>query len=138
MTTSPTDRRLARLALAGLTAVALAAMAFRVAEASSSSPVPPGATEDQVQAGAHLFQTSTCNSCHGTDAHGTEQGPDLGSGHWLWSGGDLAGLRGTIAQGVAQPKQYGGPMPPMGGAQLSQQDVDALAAYVWSVGHAGR
>ena len=28
-------------------------------------------------------------------------------------------------------------MPPMGGAQLSQADVAAVAAYVWAIGHAG-
>jgi hypothetical protein len=26
-------------------------------------------------------------------------------------------------------------MPPMGGAQLSQADLSALADYVWAIGH---
>jgi mono/diheme cytochrome c family protein len=26
-------------------------------------------------------------------------------------------------------------MPPMGGAQLSSSDLDAVAAYVWALGH---
>jgi hypothetical protein len=29
-------------------------------------------------------------------------------------------------------------MPPLGGAPLSPQDVAAVAAYVWAVGHAGK
>ena len=28
-------------------------------------------------------------------------------------------------------------MPPMGGAQLSQADVAAVADYVWALGHQG-
>jgi hypothetical protein len=28
------------------------------------------------------------------------------------------------------------PMPPKGGAQLSESDVTAVAAYVWAIGHA--
>jgi glucose/arabinose dehydrogenase/cytochrome c5 len=97
-------------------------------------PVPPDATEAQVRAGARLFAASTCTGCHGTGGRGTPLGPDLTSGHWLWSDGSLAGIRHTIAEGVAQPKQYRSPMPPMGGAQLSDQDLAAISAYVWSVG----
>ena len=29
-------------------------------------------------------------------------------------------------------------MPPLGGAQLSPQDVAAVADYVWAIGHAGK
>jgi mono/diheme cytochrome c family protein len=29
-------------------------------------------------------------------------------------------------------------MPPMGGAQLSPADVNAVAAYVWAIGHPAR
>jgi hypothetical protein len=44
-------------------------------------------------------------------------------------------LTATIEKGVAQPKQYQGVMPPLGGAPLSQQDVAAVSAYVWALGH---
>ena len=36
----------------------------------------------------------------------------------------------------ASPRNYTGVMPPKGGADLSDQDVAAVAAYVWAVGHA--
>jgi len=39
---------------------------------------------------------------------------------------------------VAQPKNYRSPMPPRGGAQLDQQQVAALAAYVWALSHPQR
>jgi len=41
----------------------------------------------------------------------------------------------VITKGVPAPKQYRSPMPPMGGAQLSSDDLAALSAYAWSVGH---
>jgi mono/diheme cytochrome c family protein len=36
---------------------------------------------------------------------------------------------------VAQPKKYRSPMPAMGGAQLTPQQVKEVAAYVWSNNH---
>jgi mono/diheme cytochrome c family protein len=60
----------------------------------------------------------------------------LNAGHWIWGDGSLASLTQTIKEGVANPKQYSGVMPPLGGAELSQQQLAAVAAYVWAVGHA--
>jgi hypothetical protein len=39
------------------------------------------------------------------------------------------------ADGVPSPKEYRSPMPPKGGAQLSNADVGAVAAYVWALSH---
>ena len=78
---------------------------------------------------------ATCTGCHGGDAKGTTLGPNLTSGNWLWSNGSYAGIAATVAQGVAQPKQYRAPMPAMGGAQLSSDQVMAVAAYVWALNH---
>jgi hypothetical protein len=44
-------------------------------------------------------------------------------------------LDGTIDDGVPNPKDYRSPMPPKGGAQLSNDDVRAVGAYVWALGH---
>jgi glucose/arabinose dehydrogenase len=103
-------------------------------------PTPPGATADQVTLGNRIFHgeasDGTCSGCHGSDAGGSTVGPALNSGHWLWSDGGLAGLTATIENGVVQPKQYQGVMPPLGGAPLSPRDVATVAAYVWAVGHA--
>lgn len=104
----------------------------------SPLPIPPGSTQAQVDAGDRLFHSLTCTGCHGTDAHGTPLGPDLTAGKWLWGDGSVASIRATIAKGVSAPKQYRSPMPPMGGAQLSDKDLDAISAYVWAVGHQGK
>jgi hypothetical protein len=35
---------------------------------------------------------------------------------------------------VPKPKEHLGAMPPMGGAELAQPEIAALAAYVWAIG----
>ncbi|MEJ0039506.1 MAG: PQQ-dependent sugar dehydrogenase [Gammaproteobacteria bacterium] len=109
------------------------------AGAAARLPTPPGATAEQVALGDRIFhgQASggTCAGCHGTDAKGTQVGANLAAGKWLWSDGSLNGLADTIRKGVTAPKQSIGGMPPLGGAQLSAADVNAVAAYVWAMGH---
>lgn len=105
-------------------------------------PVPPGATAEQVALGDRIFHGKaaggTCSGCHASDAKGTQLGPNLTAGKWLWSDGSLKSLTETITKGVPVPKQSLGAMPPLGGAQLSKDDVAAVAAYVWAVGHKGK
>jgi glucose/arabinose dehydrogenase/mono/diheme cytochrome c family protein len=103
---------------------------------------PPGATKDQLARGERIFEGvadgGTCSGCHGPDAKGTSVGPDLTSGTFLWGDGSLASIRRVIANGVPHPKRYTGVMPPKGGAQLSPQDVAAVADYVWAISHEGK
>jgi len=112
-------------------------VAAPVAKAATAVlPTPPGATAAQVAAGDRVYHAQSCAGCHGSDAKGTPLAPDLTSGTWLWGDGGLASIHDTIAKGVPEPKKYRSAMPPMGGASLSAQDLDALSAYVWAVGHA--
>jgi mono/diheme cytochrome c family protein len=108
--------------------------------ATPDLPVPPGATKDQVALGDRIFHgevsDGTCGGCHGSDAKGTSVGPDLTSGAWVFGDGSLAAITKTVTDGVPRPRNYSGAMPPKGGAQLSDSDTAAVAAYVWSVGHA--
>ena len=62
-------------------------------------------------------------------------GPDLTNGKWIWSDGSLNGIKQTIVKGVPAAKQSIGAMPPRGAAPLTDQDVDAVAAYVYALGH---
>ena len=102
-------------------------------------PIPPGASPRQVALGDRIFhgqaRGGTCAGCHGTDGKGTTMGSDLTSGKWLWGDGSVQAITQTIAQGVPQPKDHTGVMPPMGGARLSQTDLTAVADYVWAIGH---
>ena len=54
---------------------------------------------------------------------------------WLWSDGSPKGIAATIKNGVPQPKQHTGAMPPYGGIKLGDSELDAVAAYVWALGH---
>jgi cytochrome c551/c552 len=76
----------------------------------------------------------TCYVCHGQDAKGSGVGPNLTDAEWLNNDGTLAGITGTVKNGVAQPKKAPAPMPPMGGASLSDDQVKAVATYVHSLG----
>jgi glucose/arabinose dehydrogenase/cytochrome c553 len=104
-------------------------------------PTPPGATAQQVALGNRIFHgeaaNGACSGCHGSDAGGSPVGPPLNTGHWLWGDGSLASLNDIIDKGVPKPKLYEGVMPPMGGSPLSKQDLAAVSAYVWAIGHAG-
>jgi glucose/arabinose dehydrogenase/mono/diheme cytochrome c family protein len=107
--------------------------------AAASLPVPPGATKEMVMLGERIYRGAVggagCTGCHGSAGTGTALGPNLTDSHWRWSDGSLQGIKSTITQGVPQPKQYRSPMPPLGGAQLNDEQVSAVAAYVWALGH---
>jgi mono/diheme cytochrome c family protein len=76
----------------------------------------------------------TCYVCHGQDGKGSGVGPNLTDEEWLNTDGTLAGITQTVQSGVPTPKQAPAPMPPMGGASLSPDQVKAVAAYVHSLG----
>jgi mono/diheme cytochrome c family protein len=77
----------------------------------------------------------TCIGCHGSDAKGSPQAPSLVNGKWLHGDGSLKSIEQTIANGVQKPVAYTEPMPPKGGAPLTDADVAAVAAYVWAISH---
>jgi hypothetical protein len=76
----------------------------------------------------------TCYACHGQDGKGSGVGPNLTDGEWLNTDGTLAGITQVIQSGVPTPKKAPAPMPPMGGASLSPDQVKAAAAYVHALG----
>jgi glucose/arabinose dehydrogenase/mono/diheme cytochrome c family protein len=107
----------------------------------SNLPVPSGATQEMVALGGRIYHGqvggAACTGCHGDSAEGTTLAPALTGKNkkWLWSDGSYAGIAKTITEGVPQPKEFRSPMPPMGGAQLTPDQVSALAAYTWSLNH---
>jgi glucose/arabinose dehydrogenase/cytochrome c5 len=106
---------------------------------TSGLTAPPGTTPAMVALGNRVYHGqaggATCTGCHGADAKGSPLGPDLTANKWLWSNGSYAGIAATVAGGVAQPKNYRSPMPAMGGAQLSSDQVMAVSAYIWALNH---
>jgi glucose/arabinose dehydrogenase/mono/diheme cytochrome c family protein len=109
------------------------------AGAEANAKVPEGATREMVALGGQIYRGqvggAACTGCHGGNADGTPLGPPLLGKKWLWSDGSFAGITKTINDGVAQPKEYRSPMPAKGGAELTDEQVKAVAAYVWSLSH---
>src|SRR6266403_392419 len=109
------------------------------AAATESLPVPNGATKEMVALGDRVYHVqvggATCVGCHGAAGTGTTLGPNLTDTQWLWGDGSYRSIAKTITAGVPQPKQYRSPMPPMGGAELTDDQVRAVAAYIWGLSH---
>lgn len=75
-----------------------------------------------------------CFTCHGMNAKGTPGlGPDLTDKSWLHGDGSRAFVDSIVRSGVPKPKQSAAPMPPMGGAKLTDEQVKAVVAYIQSL-----
>ncbi len=121
---------------------AAVAAAEATPSASAARPsLPAGITPEQVALGRSIYlgeaKGGTCSGCHGSDGRGSMSGASLAGPAFLWSDGSVDGLAATITSGVAKPKKASGGMPALGGAALTAQDVRAVAAYVWTLSHAG-
>lgn len=109
--------------------------------AASGPPVklPEGFTSEQVALGSRIYsgieRNGTCQGCHGADGKGSTIGPALTGEKWLWADGSVASLAKVIGEGVVSPRQYPTGMPAKGGSDLSDADVQAVAAYVWTLSH---
>lgn len=92
-------------------------------------------SEIEILAGKQVFGgKGNCITCHGSDATGTTLAPDLADSETInLASGTVEEIAALIRQGVAQPKRHPAPMPARGGAALSETEVRAVAAYVWSL-----
>lgn len=102
-----------------------------------SAPAHAQGTAAQISQGDSLFngqRVGACWACHGHGAKGTDVAPKLaGNPKWINIDGSLDAIKGIITNGVPHPKKHSGAMPAMGGAQLTPDQIDALAAYVYSL-----
>lgn len=97
---------------------------------------PPQVTTASVQEGQRLFGT-VCFACHGQNGIGTPAGPALNDTGWISIDGSFESLVTVIQNGVLQPRQYPGAMPPLGGGNFDAEQVQALAAYVFALSRQG-
>jgi mono/diheme cytochrome c family protein len=120
---------LAIIALASATQTKLAAQ-------QAAPQFPEGVTPARIAEGGKLFKgQGICFACHGPDGKGAT-GPDLSDTLWLHSTGTFAEIVQQIVAGVPQNRSKSGVMmPPRGGGQLSDEQLKAVAAYVWSLSH---
>jgi cbb3-type cytochrome c oxidase subunit III len=116
-------------------AVALGGMAT-LGEGGAGDPVGRTYAAEQDTAGKGIFTgKGLCHVCHGADGKGTALAPNLTDDKWLHSDGSLENIVKTITTGVTQPKEHPAPMAPMGGAQLTEAEVQAVARYVYALSH---
>ena len=93
-------------------------------------------TKDRIKAGATVFSgNGNCSTCHKGDGTGTPLGPDLTDQTWINISGDYSSIIENVRNGVQLPIEHPTPMPPMGGGTLTEEEICAVAAYVWSLSH---
>lgn len=117
-------------------AVAVATVALVGAVPASAQGVPEGATQAMVDKGNEIYHKSgLCYACHGQDGKGLV-GPNLTDDVWIHNKGTFPELVSQIAKGVTKEESKTGvPMPAKGGSSISDEEVKAVAAYVWSLSH---
>jgi mono/diheme cytochrome c family protein len=112
---------------------------------NSSTPKPPpadapsaaaAATPELIAQGDKVFHgPGNCYACHGTNAQGSV-GPSLTDAEWIHSKGSFDEIVAQVTKGVTKEESKSGiMMPPRGGSTISDEDVKAVAAYVYSLSH---
>ena len=125
--------------------LALAALTPGCAGAGASgSPPAPAAdvamapTPEMIAEGGQIFGgAGRCAVCHGNGAVGGRFGPNLTDDDWAWidpaSPSAMEDVADLIRTGVTEPRVSDAGMPPMGGGNLTDGQLSALAAYILSL-----
>jgi mono/diheme cytochrome c family protein len=151
---APLTRVLSAAAIAAVVVVTVAACERKTEDATPGSdtttsagavggrPIagepPAGATAAMVAEGDSIFHgeaaNGLCFTCHGADAKGTQLAPSLVDEPWRTGDGTYQFIQDRVTQGMPNPTPpYTGPMLPMGGAQLSKDQIRAVSAYVYAI-----
>lgn len=105
-------------------------------DALAIQQLPDGVTSKMVSEGGGLFRTNAlCHACHGVNGKGVKNlGSDLTDDEWKHIDGSYTGIVTLVTRGItAEASSSGIPMPPRAGANLSDDQVRAVAAYVWTL-----
>ncbi|MBI4521203.1 MAG: cytochrome c [Gemmatimonadetes bacterium] len=99
-----------------------------------SQELPAGVTAQMITEGRQIFTgPGLCSTCHGENGEGTPLAPSLGDATWLNIDGSYDAIVKLVNTGVPQPKEAMIPMVPKGGSTITDEQVRAVAAYVWSL-----
>lgn len=99
---------------------------------------PDGVSAERIATGKEVFLgDGLCYACHGADGAGARGvGADLTDDEWWHSDGSYPAIAEQIALGVRSEQvrnKLGAVMPPRGGSDLTSKEIEAVAAYVWSL-----
>ena len=99
------------------------------------SILPEGVTVAMVQEGQDIFHgAGICLSCHLREGTGGALAPDLTDDVWLHIDGDeYEQIVELIIDGVNPPIEAPGPMLPRAGTDITDEQVRAVAAYVYTL-----
>jgi len=116
--------------------VAAAALVGSSQAAAQEKAAPSGVTPAAIAKGDTIFhKTGLCYACHGSNAEGAV-GPNLTDAEWLHGDGSYDMIIATVTSGVPATKAKKGiAMPPKGGSSITEDEVKAVAAYVYSLSH---
>jgi mono/diheme cytochrome c family protein len=131
----PSDLELGMKRILGM-ALAVGTLLLLGTTAAQAQSLPQGATQAMVDKGKEIFhKTGLCYACHGQDGKGLV-GPNLTDDVWLHSKGTYEDIVKSVVAGVTKEESKSGvPMPPKGGSTISDEDVKAVSAYVYSLSH---
>jgi mono/diheme cytochrome c family protein len=111
--------------------------AAEAAAPAAPAQLPAGVTAEMVAEGNTLFHSGQgiCFTCHGQNGTGvTGLGPALNDAEWLHSDGSYDAIVAQIMKGVtATESKSGVAMPAKGGSAITDEQVKAVAAYVYSL-----
>lgn len=89
-----------------------------------------------LERGRRLFTgRGICSACHGAEGTGTQIAPDLTDDEWLHIDEPVTteAIAALIERGISEPLEHPGAMPPRGGGRLDDDDLEAVAAYVYAM-----
>lgn len=114
----------------------VAAYVWKTNHPEAGDSLPPAVTPSMVQRGEQVFLgAGGCALCHGTEATGL-LGPDLTDDEWLDAKGSYLTIGRIVARGVPlEESTRGVEMPPRGGSEISAEQIERVAAYVWYISH---
>lgn len=108
------------------------------AENTSAQELPEGVTQAMVDEGKVIFASAgLCAACHGPEAKGLV-GPDLTDSEWFSGEGEFDQIVAQITKGIGPGEAQnamGAIMPARGGSGITDEQVKAVAAYVWTLSH---
>ncbi len=110
------------------------------AAVKGANALPAGVTVAMVAMGDSIFHARSCARCHGPNAKGAQGGPDLTTSTHLHVNGSYEDFVRIITTGVphdsvkiathrGMPARGGGPV------QLTDPQIQAVAAYVYTLSH---
>ncbi len=134
------------MTLARPAAALVAVLAFAAcSRTTSTTTTTPSAaampfTPLMVAEGDSLFHARSCKNCHGADAMGAKNGPNLVSGPMVHTGGRYEQIVRIVTSGVPldsiKDKSHTKAMGGHGGnPPLTDMQIRSVAAYVFSLSH---